>query len=76
VTELSEAPKVSEQREQQETEPYAGYYVASQNRPAFVTDLTSDEIRQVFDLVQRVANLPRKRTGNPAQATEAEGAES
>lgn len=43
----------------QASEPHAGYYVASQSRPPFVTDLTSREIADVFDLVERVCKLPR-----------------
>jgi hypothetical protein len=51
---------VSEQAtEQAETEPHAGYYVASQSRPAFVTRMTSDQIAGVFDLVEKVSNFPR-----------------
>src|SRR5690349_20654874 len=51
---------VSEQAtESQETEPHAGYYVASQSRPPFVTSMTSLQIEQVFDLVEKVSNLPK-----------------
>jgi hypothetical protein len=33
------------------SEPRAGYYVSTQDRPAYVTDLSSDEISAVFDLM-------------------------
>jgi hypothetical protein len=43
-----------------ETEPRAGYYVASQSRPAYVTNMTTEEIASVFDLVQKVSNFPKE----------------
>jgi hypothetical protein len=44
---------------EQQLEPRAGYYVASQSRPAYVTNMTSAEIAQVLDLVEKVSKLPR-----------------
>jgi hypothetical protein len=41
-------------------EPHAGYYVASQSRPAYVTSMTSKQIEDVFDLVERVSGLPKQ----------------
>ena len=45
--------------EPEKAEPHAGYYVASQSRPAFVTSMTSLQIERVFDLVGKVSNFPR-----------------
>jgi hypothetical protein len=45
-------------------EPRAGYYVASQSRPALVTSLTSAEITDVFDLVEEVYGLPSNGNGH------------
>jgi hypothetical protein len=50
---------------EQQVEPRAGYYVASQSRPAYVTNMTSAEIAQVFDLVEKVSKLP---PSHPADA--------
>jgi formate-dependent nitrite reductase cytochrome c552 subunit len=34
-------------------EPRAGYYVSTQDRPAFVTNLSSEEIDEVFELMRQ-----------------------
>jgi hypothetical protein len=51
-----------------ETEPHAGYYVASQSRPPNVTNMTTDEIASVFDLVERVSKLPKEGAAGDAKA--------
>jgi hypothetical protein len=35
-----------------ESEPRAGYYVSTQDRPAFVSDLSSDDFDAVFSLMR------------------------
>lgn len=34
-------------------EPRAGYYVSTQDRPAFITNLSSEEIDEVFELMRQ-----------------------
>lgn len=49
----------------EQAEPRAGYYVASQSRPAYVTNMTSAEIAQIFDLVEKVSNFPPSHPTDP-----------
>ena len=37
----------------EDSEPRAGYYISTQDRPAFITDLSSDEIDDVFELMRK-----------------------
>jgi hypothetical protein len=61
-------PVSDQATEPPETEPRAGYYVASQSRPAFVTRMTSLQIEKVFDLVEKVSNFPRSEPEQTAEA--------
>lgn len=36
-----------------ESEPRAGYYVSTQDRPAFVSELSTDDFDAVFDLMRQ-----------------------
>jgi hypothetical protein len=56
-------------------EPRAGYFVASHARPVFVTDLSSQQIDDVFDLLyEDAANRPSQSSQSGTNGHSAEQA--
>jgi hypothetical protein len=51
-----------------ESEPRAGYYVSTQDRPAYVSDLSSDDFDAVFSLMREEHDDPIKGNGQNSQA--------
>jgi hypothetical protein len=47
-----------------EPEPRAGYYVSTQDRPAFVSELGADDFEAVFDLMRQDLDRSTETDGN------------